>query len=86
MLLTLTSLPTELERELFHSVLVDSHEYLVTGAAISLAFGPNQLGSRAYVREQELYKITAKAHGDWQVINDEEWLELTLRHEKSVVW
>ena len=85
-LLTLTQIPSVLEQELFEQLLLTEDVLLLTGRALPLCYRAQAYGCQAVVRRVEIDKLGGQPHGDWTLIDDARWVELSALSAKTIVW
>lgn len=66
--------------------LSDDDAILISGKACHLACVQPPLAVTAFVDAADVAKLGAQTHSDWQTIDTQGWLKLTLEHEKVVSW
>lgn len=85
-LLTLSQRPDERQLALFNLWLTADDWVLLSGDARSLLWQPNPLPARGCIRRRDAQSMAGKAHSDWQLIDDNDWLQLTAEQSPLVHW
>jgi hypothetical protein len=85
-LLTLTQIPSVLEQELFQQLLLTEDVLLLTGRALPLSYRAPPYSCQTVVRQVEIAKLGGQPHGDWTLIDDARWVELSALSAKTIVW
>jgi hypothetical protein len=85
-LLTLTQIPSVLEQELFEQLLLTEDVLLLTGRALPLCYRAPPYSCQTVVRQVEIDKLGGQPHGDWTLIDDARWVELSALSAKTIVW
>ena len=85
-LLTLTQIPSVLEQELFEQLLLTEDVLLLTGRALPLSYRAPPYSCKTVVRQVEIAKLGGQPHGDWTLIDDARWVELSALSAKTIVW
>ncbi len=84
-LLTLTSIPNEIENIFFKSLLTKDDIIFVSGNALTMCFKANPFKAKSLVRKKEIASIGGKPHSDWSIVSDQDWLDHVVAH-KSIAW
>ena len=85
-LLPPTQIPSELEQQLFQQLLVADDVLLLTGRALPLCYRARPYACQAMVRQVEIDKLGGQPDGDWTLIDDARWVELSALSAKTIVW
>ncbi len=86
MLINLTQPPTARTLAFLKLSLGPNDEIMVSDSASYLALYDSPLASKAYIRLSDSKKIGSAVHSSWSIIDDEQWLMLICKHEKTVTW
>jgi len=85
-LINFTQPPTRSELEFLDLILSEDDYFMVSQSASRLMYLPFNHKGTACIRSADVQKLGGCPHDDWLILNEEQWVELTVKTSKTVVW
>ena len=85
-LLTLSQRPNARQLELFDLWLTADDWVLLSGDARSMIWQSNPTLAQGCIRQQDAQSMAGKAHSDWLLIDDDDWVRLSADHSPLAHW
>ncbi|PTY36574.1 hypothetical protein BGP77_04565 [Saccharospirillum sp. MSK14-1] len=85
-LLTLSQKPDAQQLALFNEWLTANDWVLLSGDARTMLWHPNPLPAQGCIRHEDAQSMAGKAHSDWLLIHDHDWVRLSAEHSPLVHW